>query len=251
MLSRIVSYLFVLIIALTSPIFFVFAVLIWGITMPIDRRKVILQYYTCFWGAFYTWIMPLWIIRVKGRDKVRKNETYMVVSNHQSQLDILVNFRLFFHYKILSKEEIFRVPFIGWNMSMNRYIRLRRGDKNSINEMMEKSENHLREGSSVFIYPEGTRSTEETLGTFREGAFILAKKVGVPILPIIIDGTREALPKYTMNSDGLHRINVQVIDEIPLEIVEKLSVQELAEYTRDYMGKALKELQVKKVNEKK
>jgi 1-acyl-sn-glycerol-3-phosphate acyltransferase len=70
--------------------------------------------------------MPAWSVQVLDRHKIRKNVTYMVVSNHQSQLDILVAFRLFFHFKWVSKAQIFKLPFIGWNMVLNEYIKIER-----------------------------------------------------------------------------------------------------------------------------
>jgi 1-acyl-sn-glycerol-3-phosphate acyltransferase len=82
--------------------------------------------FTSFWACLYLWAMPAWTVAADGREKIRKNATYVVVSNHQSALDILVAFRLFFHFKWVSKAEMFRVPFIGWNMMLNGYIRIKR-----------------------------------------------------------------------------------------------------------------------------
>jgi len=104
---------------------------------------------------------------VEGREKIRRDATYVIVSNHQSQLDILVLFRLYVHFKWVSKSEIFKIPLIGWNMVMNRYIKLRRGDKESIAQMMADSEERLAEGSSIFIFPEGSRSPDGRLKPFK------------------------------------------------------------------------------------
>ena len=232
MLGRIYSILLLLTIALTFPGFYVMALTIWLLTVWWDKKLRILQQFTCFWGSFYTWIMPLWRIRIDGRNRIRSGATYVVVSNHQSQLDILVNFRLFFHYKIVSKAEMFRIPFMGWNMSLNRYIMLKRGDKNSVNDMMKRCEETLAEGNSVLLYPEGTRSKDGKIQKFKAGAFTLAKKMQVPILPIIITGTNEALPKYSMNTSKICHIRQRVLDEIPYDRFAHLSVEEIAELVR-------------------
>jgi 1-acyl-sn-glycerol-3-phosphate acyltransferase len=235
MLGRILSTYLLIAIAITSPIFFIGAVLIWLITLPFDKRLKFLHYYTCFWASVYTWVMPTWFVKIEGREKYKKNTTYMIVSNHQSQLDILVHFRLFLYYKIVSKAEIFRLPFIGWNMYLNHYIRLVRGDKDGVKKMMVDSEKTLAAGESVFIYPEGTRSQDNEIKTFKPGAFLLAKHAKVPILPIVLNGTGIALPKWKMNTQGVHRIIVRVLDEIPYERFSDLSVEETANMVRQIM----------------
>ena len=106
MLSRIVSIIFLIYIMITCAILFVPALLIWLVTLPFDRRKVIQHLYTCFWGAMYTWVFPGWRVRLQGRKNFRPGTVYVVVSNHQSQLDILLAFNIFRHFKWVSKAEI-------------------------------------------------------------------------------------------------------------------------------------------------
>jgi 1-acyl-sn-glycerol-3-phosphate acyltransferase len=240
MVNRLVAYLFFFIVGTTSIPCYIIAVLIRLITYPFDRRLRLLHLFTCLWASFYTWIMPPWRIRIEGREHVRKNATYMVVSNHQSQLDILVAFRLFFHYKWVSKIEIFKVPLIGWNMTLNRYVRLKRGDKESIEQMMRDCEERIDEGSSVFFFPEGTRSSDGVIKQFKMGAFILAKKKKIPILPIVVSGTNKALPKYSVNFHGIQKIYFRIFEEIPYQAFEKLSVEETANMVREFMIQKLK-----------
>jgi len=147
--------------------FFILALTIWLLTVPFDRRLVWLHMFTSFWACLYLWIVPAWSVTTAGRDKIRRGATYIVVSNHQSQLDILVAFHLFFPFKWVSKAEIFKLPFIGWNMVLNRYIRLKRGDKESIRQMMAACERTLAQGCSVFFFPEGTRSRDGHPKPFR------------------------------------------------------------------------------------
>jgi 1-acyl-sn-glycerol-3-phosphate acyltransferase len=235
MLGRILSAYLLIVMGITFPIFYAGAVIIWLLTIPFDKHLKLLHYYTCFWASVYTWVMPTWFVKIEGREKYKNNATYMIVSNHQSQLDILVHFRLFLYYKIVSKTEIFRVPFMGWNMNLNRYIKLVRGHKDGVKQMMSDSENTLAAGESVFIYPEGTRSQDNKIKVFKPGAFLLAKHAKVPILPIVLNGTGIALPKWKMNTQGIHRIIVRVLDEIPYEQFANLSVEETAEMVRQIM----------------
>jgi 1-acyl-sn-glycerol-3-phosphate acyltransferase len=242
MFNRIISSAFLTFVGLTSIPFYLIAVLIRVVTFPFDRKLRALHMWTCFWASLYTWIMPSWRITIEGRDKVRKGATYMVVSNHQSQLDILVAFRTFFHYKWVSKIEIFKVPFIGWNMRLNRYVKLKRGDKESIEQMLHDCEERLAEGSSVFFFPEGTRSPDGNIRNFKMGAFQLAHKMKVPILPIVVSGTNKALPKYIMNFHGKQKIIMKIFDEIPYESYNNKSVEETAEMVRQFMIKNLAEM---------
>lgn len=217
MLRRSGSLLFWAFLAASSVALFPVAVAIWALTLPFDRRRVMLHQFTCFWASLYTWLNPVWRVRVEGREKVRRGATYVMVANHQSLLDILVLFRLFVHFKWVSKIENFRVPFIGWNMTLNRYIRLRRGDPQSIGEMMSEASRTLDDGSSIMMFPEGTRSPDGRLRAFKHGAFTLAQASGCPILPIVIEGTARALPKRGFVLQGRHPIAIRVLDEIPHE----------------------------------
>ncbi len=232
MVSRIKSAIVLGFIVVTSMILFFPAVLIWLVTLPFDKRKVILHQYTCLWGALYTRVNPSWRVKMIDRANFRNDQTYVVVSNHQSQLDILVAFNLFKHFKWVSKAEIFRVPFVGWNMYLNRYVRLVRGDKESIKEMLAVSEERLREGSSVFFFPEGTRSDDGKVKPFKPGAFAIAHKTKLPILPIVISGTVHALPKYSMKYHGTHNLYLKILKEIPYSEFASLTVEETADMVR-------------------
>src|SRR4030095_1060293 len=77
------------------------------VTAPFAPRRAILHRFTCFWASLYTWLNPAWPVRIDGRERVRPGVTYVMVANHQSFLDILALFRLFVHFKWVSKIEIF------------------------------------------------------------------------------------------------------------------------------------------------
>jgi 1-acyl-sn-glycerol-3-phosphate acyltransferase len=205
------------------------AVLVWLLTAPFDRRLRAQHQFTCFWASLYTWLNPAWRVHVEGTRHARPGVTYVMVANHQSLLDILILFRLFVHFKWVAKEELFRIPCIGWNMSLNRYIRLRRGDRGSIARMMRDAERTLAEGSSLMIFPEGTRSPDGHLKAFKHGAFTLALRSRTPILPIVIEGTANALPKRGFVLQGRHAIRVRVLPKIPYETFADDSVEALTE----------------------
>lgn len=192
----IISLLFWIYVVFSSIVLWIFATIVYLLTLPFDRRKVLLHHFLCFWAYHYVWLMPLWDVSIKGRKKISNSEAVVIVANHQSLLDILVLFGLFRNFKWVSKQVLFKIPIIGWSMAMCNYIALTRGLKSSITKMMRDCRKHLEAGSSVLIFPEGTRSEDGTIGTFRQGAFTLAKDCRVKIIPIIIKGTHDALPKH-------------------------------------------------------
>jgi 1-acyl-sn-glycerol-3-phosphate acyltransferase len=239
MTRRLYSTGFWAFLVVTSIALFPVALVVWAVTLPFDRRRGVLHQFTNVWASLYTWVNPLWPVTVTGREKIRRGETYVMVSNHLSLLDILVLHRLFRHFKWVSKIENFRIPFIGWNMRLNRYIELRRGNRESVVQMMAECERTLRAGSSILMFPEGTRSRDGELQSFKTGAFELALSTHTPILPIVIEGTRNALPKRGFVLQGHHPIRVRVLDPIPAESFAHMSAKELAEQTRSLYARAL------------
>ena len=241
---RVLSLLFWTFLTVSSILLFPVAVLIWAVTAPFDRRLVVLHRFTCFWASLYTWFNPAWPVTVEGQEKIRDDRAYVIVVNHQSLLDILVLFRIFRHFKWVSKIENFRIPCIGWNMRLNRYIELRRGDHESVLRMMQACERTLGEGSSIMMFPEGTRSPDGRLRAFKPGAFSLALSTRSPLLPIVLEGTGDALPKRGFVLRGWHPIRLRVLDEIPYESFASRSVEELTVEVRNLFAKELGEAEL-------
>jgi 1-acyl-sn-glycerol-3-phosphate acyltransferase len=241
MFRRLLSLLFWAFLAISSILLFPIALLIWALTAPFDPRRRLLHRFTCFWASLYTWFNPAWPVEIVGREKIRPEATYVMVANHQSLLDILVLFRIFAHFKWVSKIENFRVPFIGWNMSLNRYIKLKRGDRESVVRMMKECLETLGRGNSIMMFPEGTRSPDGRLRAFKPGAFELARSARTPILPIVLDGTANALPKHGFVLQGRHQIRITILDEIPPDAFAGISVEELTERVRSLIAGRLGE----------
>ena len=236
MLNRIIAVFFIAFVAATSAFFFCVALVIWVLTVLFDKRLVLLHLFSSFWASVYLWAMPAWSVRVEGRNTIRMRDRYVIVSNHQSQLDILMAFNLFFPFKWVSKAEVFKIPFIGWNMYLNRYIKLKRGDKRGIAKMFVDCEKALAEGNSLFVFPEGTRSETGSLKPFKSGAFILAKKMKIPILPVVISGTKGALPKHSMNFHGSQKMSIRVLKPVPYERFAHLSVEDTGDMIRNIIA---------------
>jgi 1-acyl-sn-glycerol-3-phosphate acyltransferase len=248
MLKTLASYGLWIVILVTCPILFVGALVVWAATVLFDRRLRALHLYACAWASLYTYVFPYWTVRVRGRQRIRRGAAYVLVANHQSLLDILVLFRLYKHFKWVSKASIFRIPFIGWNMSLNRYIAIRRGDRADARRMMAACAAALDGGSSIMIFPEGTRSVDGELKDFRHGAFTLALHHRVPIVPIVIDGTLDALPKHGLTLHNAADIVIQVLD--PIDPTACADVEVLREHVREVMKEALDGLRTRRAGKR-
>lgn len=218
------------------------AFMLWILTVLFDRRMYILHMYSCFWGSTFTWLSPFWKVRIQNRHKITPDKTYVLVSNHQSLLDILVLYRIFVHFKWVAKKELFRIPFVGWNMLMNRYVSIERGKPASVKKMISISKEHLKRGSSLMIFPEGTRSEDTNMKKFKDGAFKLAIETGTPIIPMVLDGTGNALPKKGFIFRGAHRIVVDIMDEIPADSYQGLDPPALSALVRENMKRHLQKI---------
>ena len=234
-----IAVVFILFLATTSFVLFPIALLIWLATVLIDPRLKLLHLFTCCWASLYIWVFPPWRVTVSGRENHDPDATHVIVSNHQSMVDILAAFTLFFHFKWVSKAELFNLPFIGWNMALNRYVRLQRGRKDSIRKMYKSCEEHLENGSSVYLFPEGTRSETGKMKTFKEGAFVLAKRLNLPVLPIVINGSKNAVPKNSFNFHGRSDVTLEILE--PIQPDADIAPHELAEQVRELIRQKVHE----------
>ncbi len=198
MLTFILTVYEMILFAAVCFILYPIALLLFVFTAPFDKKKVILHGFSCFWGSLYIWLQPWWKVNWEGKDNIKKNQAYVIVSNHQTLIDILVIYSLFKHFKWVAKNSLLKVPFIGWNMALNGYIIVKRNDTKSQIKMMKQSEEVLKSGSSLMIFPEGTRSADGNIGRFKRGAFILSEITDVPVISIALHNVDKAVRKNSL-----------------------------------------------------
>lgn len=167
------------------------------LSMILDRGTGhLLHGIAALWARSMMVTNPVWQIKVEGLESIQKGRHYVIVANHQSALDILVLLSgLPLHFKFLAKQEIFPIPFIGWHMALAGYIPLDRQSHESGRKAIETASHWLRKSVSVVFFPEGTRSLNGEISAFKMGAFKLAQDENVEILPVVVEGTGDALPK--------------------------------------------------------
>lgn len=179
---------------LTATLYFVELFLTIFIS-PWDPKAKI-RHAQCFWWADnIIRLNPFWQLTVKGLENIDHTRTYVIVANHQSLADIIVLYKNKMQFKWVAKESLFSVPFIGWNLSLCKHIKLERGNMGSIKKVYRQAAEWLRKDVSVLFFPEGTRSHTGEFNEFQNGAFKLALKEKRPILPISITGTADAIPR--------------------------------------------------------
>ncbi|HET9594578.1 MAG TPA: lysophospholipid acyltransferase family protein [Anaeromyxobacteraceae bacterium] len=165
-----------------------------AVTWPFDKNRAAAGRLLRLCAAFVSRSFPFWRIRIEGAWPEAKGP-YVVVSNHQSFLDIFLISNLPHEMKWIAKKELFRIPWIGWCFAMVGDIALERGDAASAQKVMDKARRYLENGMHVMIFPEGTRSRDGKMLPFKAGAFKLAVDAGVPILPLAVSGSAQGMPK--------------------------------------------------------
>lgn len=124
------------------------------------------------------------------------NGSYIVMSNHQSIMDIPILFAcLPLHFRIMAKRILFAIPFMGWHLWLSGHIAIDRKSLRESARALMKAAQRVRAGTSILLFPEGTRSRDGTPRPFKLGGFRLAQEHSLPILPVTIDGSWRILPK--------------------------------------------------------
>ena len=135
-------------------------------------------------------------VTVKGLHNIDPAGSYIYMSNHLSNFDIPVLMAyLPVQFRWLAKAELFKIPLFGHAMKRAGHIRIDRSDRKSAIQSINKAAKTIRNGVSVVIFPEGTRSQDNNIQPFKKGGFFLAVDSGVYIIPIIIHGTWFIMPK--------------------------------------------------------
>jgi 1-acyl-sn-glycerol-3-phosphate acyltransferase len=239
LLKSIIAWLIAIcFIAVTFPL----TLILWLITLPFDKRRKIIHFFLTYQSLLLAFLIPIWTIRIEGREKAIKGTTYVIISNHQSILDILLINCLRYKYKWISKIENVKVPVIGWYLKMADYIIFNREDEDSKIEMLERSYIYLRNGISLMMFPEGTRSLTSEIGYFKRGAFQLAIQAKVPILPVLLDGTGGILPKHGLIFRSGHHIRIKVLEPVTPAMFGTENPEDLARRMGELMTSRLKEL---------
>jgi len=244
-LQKLYSILAWITMALTSIVITPFFLLVWLCTFWWDRRRVAAHFMGIFWAWHYQSLIVFWKIRFEGREKIPWKRPVVMVSNHRSLVDILALYKIRRPFKWTSKTENFRLPFVGMVLALSRSIRVDRESLRSGARFISRAEEEIKRGSSILLFPEGTRSKSKEMRPFKEGAFLLAKKSACPVIPIVLTGSETALP-YRNWILGRSHIRIRVLEEIPASRVAELELKELMALVRARMEEGIRILEAEK-----
>jgi 1-acyl-sn-glycerol-3-phosphate acyltransferase len=135
-------------------------------------------------------------VEIRREGEIDPRTSYVYLANHQSLFDIpLLLSTVPGQVRMMAKRSLFRIPIFGWSLSAGGFIPIDRGDRSTARQSFAAAMKRLRGGVSILLFPEGTRSLTDTLLPFQRGGFLLALKLGLPIVPVGIRGTRNVQPK--------------------------------------------------------
>lgn len=197
------------------------------------QRRIPHRVGTFFWGTLVWALTPYWKLEIEGEERLREGGPYLLCANHQSLIDVLVVMALGSDFKWVSGLRFFKIPLFSSYMRATGYIAADLANPFSGSTVLDECGKWLDSGVSVGIFPEGTRSLDGRLGSFKPGAFRVALAHGVRVLPLVIDGSREALPRgsWTWLGDSPYK-------SIRIKVLEPIDPAELAGAEASILAKA-------------
>ncbi|MZH03078.1 MAG: 1-acyl-sn-glycerol-3-phosphate acyltransferase [Nitrospinae bacterium] len=157
-------------------------------------------------------------VEIEGLENILKNRPQIFVSNHQGYFDIFaLSGYLPVQIRWVAKSSLFKIPFLGGSMKASGYIPVERGDRKKAYEAFNKTLEKIKEGSSIIIFPEGTRSEDGTIGPFKKGSNLIASRSKSPMIPVTITGSRDIIKK---GSASITPGSVRVIISPPVEPID-------------------------------
>lgn len=169
------------------------------LSVPIDRSGKLFHLVARTWSRFILCIFGI-KVKVRGLEHLEPNRHYVYVSNHASMFDIPALITgIPDNVRLVLKKELTKVPLWGWALRYGHYIVIDRGKARDAMRSLERAAERMRTGASVILFAEGTRTRTGKLQAFKRGAFSLAVRSGVPIVPVTINNTFGILPKGSID----------------------------------------------------
>ena len=173
-------------------------------------------------------------VEIEGLERLDRSRSYVFAANHQSIYDIPILFaNIPFQLRILAKDSLGRIPFLGWHLSRTGHVLVDRSKSGA--GVVRKMKRLVDQGHSLIVFPEGTRSTDGSVGRFKGGSFVIALQSGLPVVPITVVGSRHVMFRGELTVRP-GRVRVIVHPPIETSAVPKESVREFAASVRDVIA---------------
>lgn len=178
------------------------------------------------WGRLF-YLIFLIPVHVHGLENIKKGQSYVIAPNHQSYWDAFLIYGFIgIKFKWMMKKELGRIPFVGWACYMAGCIFIDRSSRASSMESIRKAESKLKNGMSVVIFPEGTRTHDGQMAKFKRGAFLISEELKLPILPVTIDGNYDVMSRHAWNVTW-HPVHITVHEPVWPRSTSETDEQEL------------------------
>ena len=170
------------------------SIILGAILYPFRINEVMMLIMRKFWSPVVLKLLGV-KVKIEGFDKVDKNANYLIMANHNSFVDIpVLSHSLPFNTFFIAKQELGKVPLLGWYIRASGMILIDRSNRIKANQSIALAANYIGNGKVVIIFPEGTKSKDGNIAIFKKGGFHLAQQAQTQILPIKIKGAREVWP---------------------------------------------------------
>ena len=215
-------------------------VIIAGLLGVKDKPGSIYDKVPRWWSSAVLWVTGI-KVRVHGMENADSGEPHIFASNHVSWFDVPSLAKVLPRYKFVAKAELFKVPIFGRAMRSVGMIEIQRDNRKAAFGAYDVAAERIRAGNSVVVFPEGTRGHAYPLRPFKKGPFVLAIAAGVPIVPIIVHGTIEVMPKGSL---WVHpgTIDIHLLEPVSTTGVDYDHREALMQKVRTRMADAMREL---------
>lgn len=223
-------------------IFLVVSAVVLAVTWPFDKSRRAVHELSRVLVRLFFGVPPFWRFRAEGVERIDRDRSYVIVLNHQAMTDIPALYCVPLNFRWVSKREVFRIPFFGQFLRLHGDICIDRGHASeAMEQLLRDGRLWISRGASVAIFPEGTRSKDGEIHRFKAGAFELARKAGVEILPVVLDGTTTLVKRNRMFR-WHNTIRVKVLDPIPARYIADTETKKLMTEVHDRMAAVLAEM---------
>ena len=205
-----------------------------------DKPGGIFEKVPRLWSSLVLWAVGV-KVRVHGLENLNPGEPHIFASNHVSWFDVPALAKILPRYKFVAKAELFKVPIFGSGMRSVGMIEIQRDNRKAAFGAYELAAEKIRSGSSVVVFPEGTRGRAYPLRPFKKGPFVLAIAAGVPIVPVIVHGTIEIMPKGSLWAHP-GTIDVHLLEPVSTTGVDYDHREALMQTVRTRMAEAMNRL---------
>jgi 1-acyl-sn-glycerol-3-phosphate acyltransferase len=215
-------------------------VIIAGLLGVKDKPDGIYDKVPRWWSSAVLWAAGI-KVRVHGMENASSGVPHIFSSNHVSWFDVPSLARVLPRYKFVAKSELFKVPIFGGGMRAAGMIEIQRENRKAAFGAYDVAAERIRSGNSVVVFPEGTRGHAYPLRPFKKGPFVLAIAAGVPIVPIIVHGTIEIMPKGSLwVKPGT--VDIHLLEPVSTTSVDYDHREALMHTVRTRMANAMRDL---------